>query len=96
MYTDPNRIRATDPGNVNPEQIFNILEARIVDEYGNETDQRRIGPEAWNEVFRAQSICRVAATPELRFDPTLRRAQPRLLLLHPSRFRRPGGCVRCR
>jgi hypothetical protein len=41
-------------GNVNPEQIFNILEAKLVDEYGNETDQRRISPEAWNEVFRAQ------------------------------------------
>lgn len=47
-------------GNVNPEQIFNILEARLVDEYGNETDQRRIGPEAWNEVFRAQVPPRVA------------------------------------
>lgn len=46
-------------GNVNPEQIFNILEARMVDEYGNETDQRRIGPEAWNEVFRAQMEVRV-------------------------------------
>ncbi len=46
-------------GNVNPEQIFDILEARIVDEYGNETDQRRISPEAWNEVFRAQMEVRV-------------------------------------
>jgi ABC-type multidrug transport system ATPase subunit len=47
-------------GNVNPEQIFNILEAKIVDEYGHETDQRRIGPDAWNEVFRAQMEVRVA------------------------------------
>ena len=47
-------------GNVNPEQIFDILEAKIVDEYGNETDQRRIGPEAWNEVFRAQMEIRVS------------------------------------
>jgi ABC-type multidrug transport system ATPase subunit len=46
-------------GNVNPEQIFDILEARIVDEYGNETDQRRISPGAWNEVFRAQMEVRV-------------------------------------
>lgn len=51
-------------GNVNPEQIFNILEAKLVDEYGNETDQRRISPEAWNEVFRAQMECRVAAVPD--------------------------------
>lgn len=51
-------------GNVNPEQIFNILEAKIVDEYGNETDQRRIGPDAWNEVFRAQMEVRVAQVPD--------------------------------
>jgi ABC transport system ATP-binding/permease protein len=51
-------------GNVNPEQIFNILEAKIVDEYGNETDQRRIGPEAWNEVFRAQMEVLTAHVPD--------------------------------
>ncbi len=51
-------------GNVNPEQIFNILEARLVDEYGNETDQRRIGPEAWNEVFRAQMEGRMNKVPD--------------------------------
>ncbi len=51
-------------GNVNPEQIFDILEARIVDEYGNESDQRRISPEAWNEVFRAQMEVRVSKVPD--------------------------------
>ncbi|MBK9148926.1 MAG: ATP-binding cassette domain-containing protein [Flavobacteriales bacterium] len=56
-------------GNVNPEQIFNILEARLVDQYGNETDQRRIGPDAWNEVFRAQMAVRVAQVPDERNVP---------------------------
>lgn len=56
-------------GNVNPEQIFNILEAKLVDEYGNETDQRRISPEAWNEVFRAQMEVRVAQVAEERSVP---------------------------
>lgn len=56
-------------GNVNPEQIFNILEAKLVDEYGNETDQRRISPEAWNEVFRAQTGTRMAAVAEERSVP---------------------------
>jgi len=64
-------------GNVNPEQIFHILEAKLVDEYGNETDQRRIGPEAWNEVFRAQMEVRVA---RVRDEHTLPR----------STFRPPG------
>ena len=56
-------------GNVNPEQIFNILEAKLVDEYGNETDQRRISPEAWNEVFKAQMEGRAAKVPDERSVP---------------------------
>jgi ABC-type multidrug transport system ATPase subunit len=56
-------------GNVNPEQIFNILEAKLVDEYGNETDQRRISPEAWNEVFKAQMEGRAATVPDERSVP---------------------------
>jgi hypothetical protein len=28
-------------GNVNAEQIFNIIETRVVDEYGRQTDQRK-------------------------------------------------------
>ncbi|MFN3874348.1 MAG: ATP-binding cassette domain-containing protein [Flavobacteriales bacterium] len=56
-------------GNVNPEQIFNIIEARLVDAYGNETDQRRISPDAWNEVFRAQMEVRVQRVPDERSVP---------------------------
>ena len=29
-------------GNVNPEQLFNIIEARIVDEYGDFTNKRKV------------------------------------------------------
>lgn len=38
-------------GNVNPEQIFNIIEAKVVDEYGNLTDKRKVAPKEWNEIF---------------------------------------------
>lgn len=38
-------------GNVNPEQIFNIIEARVVDEYGDFTDKRRVIPPEWNELY---------------------------------------------
>lgn len=38
-------------GNVNPEQIFNIIESKVVDEYGNLTKFRKILPEEWNERF---------------------------------------------
>ncbi len=38
-------------GNVNPEQIFNIIEAKVVDEYGNETEHRKVIPAEWNNFF---------------------------------------------
>ena len=34
-------------GNVNPEQIFNIIDSKVVDEYGNLTSHRRTTPEEW-------------------------------------------------
>lgn len=38
-------------GNVNPEQIFNIIESKVVDEYGNLTNHRKISPREWNNFY---------------------------------------------
>ena len=38
-------------GNVNSEQIFNIVEANVLDEYGNITKTRKIGPAEWAKKF---------------------------------------------
>jgi len=38
-------------GNVNPEQIFNIVEARVLNENGQVTETRRISPAEWYETF---------------------------------------------
>lgn len=39
-------------GNVNPEQIFNIVEARVLDEYGKPTDTRKTSPGEWSEYYK--------------------------------------------
>ena len=39
-------------GNVNPELIFNIIEAKVVDEYGKYTPKRKISPQKWEENFK--------------------------------------------
>lgn len=39
-------------GNVNIENIFNIIETRMVNEYGQITGQRRISPKDWSEQFK--------------------------------------------
>lgn len=40
-------------GNVNPEQIFNIVEASVLDEYGTPTHTRRIAPTEWETHYKS-------------------------------------------
>ncbi len=42
-------------GDINPEQIFNIVESRVVDEYGRPTSQRKITPQTWNNIYLEQT-----------------------------------------
>jgi len=41
-------------GNVNPEQVFNIVETNVLDEFGQLTHTRKISPQEWSEHFRQQ------------------------------------------
>ncbi len=49
---DSNRGQCETCGNVNPEQIFNIIEAKVVDEYGQPTAKRKITPPQWYELYK--------------------------------------------
>lgn len=39
-------------GNVNPELIFNIIESKVLDEYGNLTFNRKTSPAEWNKNYK--------------------------------------------
>ncbi len=52
---DSNRGQCEVCGNVNPEQIFSIIEARVVDEYGQATSKRKVSPVQWNDMYREQT-----------------------------------------
>jgi ABC-type multidrug transport system ATPase subunit len=39
-------------GNINPEQIFSIIETKIVNEYGRHTNTRKISPGQWYQYFK--------------------------------------------
>ena len=58
-------------GNVNPEQIFNIMEARQIDDYGNYTDQRKVSPDTWEELYRQARPRQMAPAPEAPPPSTL-------------------------
>ncbi len=49
---DWNESECATCGNVNPEQVFNIVETSVLDEYGKITHTRKISPREWNRHFR--------------------------------------------
>ncbi len=59
--TAVNQINANDVqcevcGTVNPEQLFNIIEAKVLDENGTPTYTRRISPHDWNELYLKKNV----------------------------------------
>jgi len=51
-HVNSNESECHECGNVNPEQIFNIIETKVVDEYGNITPIRKISAKQWNEYYK--------------------------------------------
>jgi ABC-type multidrug transport system ATPase subunit len=45
-------------GNVNPEQIFNIIETKLLDDFGNQTAVRKVSPKEWNAFYREKLVTR--------------------------------------
>jgi ABC transport system ATP-binding/permease protein len=43
-------------GNVNPEQIFNIVETNVLDEYGRQTHQRKISAKEWSTHYLEAAV----------------------------------------
>ncbi len=53
-HVNANESECHECGNVNPEQIFNIIETKVVDEYGNITPTRKVSPKQWNDYFKTE------------------------------------------
>ena len=64
---DADRGQCRDCGNVNPEQIFNIIEAQVVDEYGQFTNKRKVTPQQWNGMY--QESFRLDKIPDVKEEP---------------------------
>lgn len=68
-------------GNINPELIFNIVEEKVVDEFGNFTDKRKVKPSQWTDLFqKSEKIKKVKDCESV----------PDQKLVIPSRFRQIG------
>ncbi len=50
-YTDPDISVCSTCGNVNPELILNIIDSKMIDDSGNQTNIRKFTPEEWHERY---------------------------------------------
>ncbi|NOZ47956.1 MAG: ATP-binding cassette domain-containing protein [Chlorobi bacterium] len=54
-------------GNVNPELIFNIIDSKVVDEFGKYTDNRKVSPQKWEGHFHEN--IKVEKLPDQKEEP---------------------------
>jgi ABC-type multidrug transport system ATPase subunit len=72
-YANWNESECTECGNVNPEQVFNIVESNVLDEYGKVTNTRKISPTEWNNFYKnsieknAEKLEPAEEIPEIQF-----------------------------
>jgi ABC-type multidrug transport system ATPase subunit len=54
MINAANKMQGACPecGNINPEQIFSIIETKVVNEYGRLTNTRKVSPGQWYQYFK--------------------------------------------
>jgi len=76
-YVHSSQGECLECGNITPEQIFDILESKHVDEYGKITSKRRISPKEWNIFFKRSQ------TPIDQLDTTVRE-------MPQAGFKKPG------
>ncbi|ADR21972.1 hypothetical protein MATR_03930 [Marivirga tractuosa] len=69
---DKDQAACIECGNVNPEQIFNIIETKVVNEYGKATDERKISPKKWFSLFENQLNIPKVENPDPLPEPELR------------------------
>jgi ABC-type multidrug transport system ATPase subunit/uncharacterized tellurite resistance protein B-like protein len=69
---DKDQAACIECGNVNPEQIFNIIETKVVNEYGKATDERKISPKKWFSLFENQLEIPKVSNPDPLPEPELR------------------------
>lgn len=49
-------------GSVNPEILFNLLESKVVDEYGQFQSERKVKPAEWNNLFKQNITINILST----------------------------------
>jgi|LakMenEpi03Aug12_release.lakeMendotaPanAssembly.Ray.scaffolds.fasta_scaffold05561_12 ABC-type multidrug transport system ATPase subunit len=69
-HANANESECITCGNVNPEQIFNIIESKVLDDFGNITPNRKTSPKEWNEIYREKLPAKLTETVVSEIPPS--------------------------
>jgi ABC-type multidrug transport system ATPase subunit len=61
-HANPDEDQCVKCGNINTDQILQIIEAKVIDEHGKTTRIRKMTPEEWAEKFRKKSAATASKT----------------------------------
>lgn len=86
-HVDSDLCECPECGNVNSELIFNIIEAKVVDEFGHLTSKRKTSPEEWYDLYQ-ESLDNTANA------ETKTRALPEIMFKIPNKLKQLGIFVR--
>lgn len=53
-FADADESECSYCGNINPEQVFSILESKVMNEFGHPTNQRKLSPQDWNNFYKQE------------------------------------------
>ena len=79
-------------GNVDPDQVLRIIEAKIVNEHGKLSRNRRVNPREWSELFRGSNGKDVPARPVKEALPENQYSIPGLITQAKIFFKRDVLC----
>ena len=68
-HANSNESECIECGNVNPEQVFNIIESKVLDEYGNITRNRKVSPSEWNLQYKEKIETKIASVDNITEIP---------------------------
>ncbi len=68
---DKDQSACIECGNVNPEQIFNIIEMKVINEYGQFTNKRKYSPKQWYEQFQKNIEIKSAKEEKSKLEKSL-------------------------
>ncbi|MCX6333877.1 MAG: ATP-binding cassette domain-containing protein [Bacteroidia bacterium] len=61
-HANPEEDQCVKCGNINTEQILQIIESKVVDEHGRATRIRKVSPREWAEKFREKYVSKIQKT----------------------------------